>query len=118
MTLRRRVFVQRLLSCVGLLSISTLSVRDTPEAALARRIVSLTAIPSALGLDSALNVPQLLAQVFGTSDFAALLALDDAALKQTVSERIQQDYRQGDLVLQQGWWLTRSEIALLQLAQV
>ena len=118
MTLHRRVFVQRLLSCVSLLSISTLGVRDTPEEALARRIVSLTAVPSALGFGAALNVPQLLAQVFGTSDFAALLALDDAALRRQVSERIQQDYRQADLVLQQGWWLTRSEIALLQLAQV
>jgi hypothetical protein len=113
----RRTFLRRLvLGCAGLLSARAWlsAASDEPALLLARRLASIIAVPAPLAFTPAVVVEHL-TEVFGATDFAALLTLEDAQLKQLIGARIQQQYQQGAVVLHRGWWLARSEAALLRL---
>jgi hypothetical protein len=61
------------------------------------------------------TVPLLLATIFAVTDLSGPARLGTVQLQQLLAQRIQQDYQKGALVHIQGWWLARSEAAILQL---
>jgi hypothetical protein len=62
------------------------------------------------------SIPELLSTAFEPAALAHLTRLDTAQLKQWLAARIVADYQKGALVLHHGWWLARSEAAILELA--
>ncbi len=86
-----------------------------PLARLARRVVhAMGPTATALSAPPAATAAQLLAIIF-PADVHGPLQLDTASLRQHLAARVQQDYQSGALVHVQGWWLARSEAAMLQL---
>jgi hypothetical protein len=57
----------------------------------------------------------LLATLFDGATLSELTQLTTRQLQCFLAQRIQRDYQEGVLLLHQGWWLARSEAALLQL---